>query len=70
MPPVIHERLVNEATMVGTGEILRQMPVEYSPELEQVLHDGIRQAVLHYAHGMDTLARQLYPLRQRGQARA
>jgi hypothetical protein len=65
-----YQRLLNEATMHGVGEILRQMPVEYTPELEQAIHDGVRQAVLHYAEGMDTLARQLYPLGQRGKARA
>ena len=64
MPPAYHPRLLNEATMLGTEEILRQMPAEHGPELEEAVRQGVRQAVLHYAHGLDTLARQLHPLDQ------
>jgi hypothetical protein len=64
-----HERLLNEATRHGTEEILRQMPAEHSPELEQAIRQGVRQAVLYYALGLDSLDRQLHPL-QRGKARA
>lgn len=50
MPTLAHQQLVAEATRYGTGEILRQMPASYTPELEQ----AVRQAVLYYAGGMDT----------------
>lgn len=65
-----HQRLLNEATMLGTEEILRQMPAEYSPALEQAIFQGVRQGILHYAHGLDTLARPLRPLDQAPKARA
>jgi hypothetical protein len=64
MPPAYHPRLLNEATMLGTEEILRQIPAEYSQALEETIRQGVRQAVLHYAHCLDTLARQLHPLDQ------
>jgi hypothetical protein len=54
MLPALHRRLLNQATTHGTGEILRQMPVEHSPELEQAIHQGVRQAVLYYALGLDS----------------
>ena len=70
MPPVIHQRLLNEATLQGTEEVLRQMPAPCSPELEQAIRRAVRQAVLHYAEGMDTLHRQLHPLAHGRQAGA
>jgi hypothetical protein len=68
MPPVLHQRLLNEATLHGTREILRLMPAEHSPELEQAIRQGVRQAVLYYAQALDTLTRQLLPL-EYGKAR-
>jgi hypothetical protein len=65
----LHQRLLNEATQHGTAEVLRQSPAEYSPELEQAIRQGVRQAVLYYAEGLDRLSRQLYPL-GRGKVRA
>jgi hypothetical protein len=65
MPPVSHQRLLNEATRLGTEEILQQLPATHSPDLEQVIRQGIRQAVLHYAEGLDSLSRPLHPLSQR-----
>jgi hypothetical protein len=59
---MLHQRLLNEATAAGTREILRQMPAERSRELEEAIRQGVRQAVLHYAAGLDTLSRQLRPL--------
>jgi hypothetical protein len=70
MPPLVHQRLLSEATLQGTEEILRHMPVPYTLELEQVVHRAVRQAVLYYAEGMDTLSRQLHPLAHGKQARA
>ena len=69
MSPPLHQRLLNEATQHGTEEVLRQMPAEYSPELEQAIRQGVRQAVLYYAHGLENLSRQLNPL-GRGRERA
>ena len=69
MSPLLHQRLSNGATLHGTEEILRQMPVEHSPELEQAIRQGVRQGVLYYAEGLDRLSRQLHPL-DRGKARA
>jgi hypothetical protein len=60
-PPLLHQRLLNEATLLGTEGLLQQLPVEYSQALEQAIHQQVRQAVLHYASGLDTLARQLDP---------
>ena len=65
MSSLPHQRLLNEATRYGTGEILRHMPVAYSPELEQAICQGVRQAVLYYAEGVDSLSRQLHPLDHR-----
>ena len=62
MPPTYHQRLLSEATLLGTELILQQLPAEYSRALEEAIRQGVRQAVLHYAHGLDTLARQLHPL--------
>ncbi len=61
---MLHQRLMNEAMQTGTDQILQQMPVEHSDALEQVIRRGIRQAVLHYAHGLETLERQLHPLQR------
>jgi hypothetical protein len=44
------------------------MPAEHSPELEQAIRQGVRQGVLYYAQGLDTLTRQLHPL-EYGKAR-
>ena len=70
MSPLLHQRLLNEATRHGTEEILQQMPAEHSPELEQAIRQGVRQAVLYYAEGLDTLSRQLRPLDHAVKARA
>ena len=59
MLPPLHQRLLNEATQHGTAEVLRQSPAEYSPELEQAIRHGVRQAVQYYAGSLDTLSRQL-----------
>jgi hypothetical protein len=61
-PPVPHRRLVNESVMRGAEVILELLPLEYSRELELALQAAVRQAVLHYAAGMqDTLAEE-FPL--------
>jgi len=70
MPFPLHQRLLNEATAHGTEEVLRLVPVEYSPELEQAIRLGCRQAVLYYAVGLDTLSQRLQPLDQRRAGRA
>jgi hypothetical protein len=62
MSSLFNQRLLNEATQHGTEESLRQLPVEHSPELEQAIRQGVRQAVLHYAKGLETQERQLHPL--------
>ena len=66
---MLHQRLVNEATQFGVEEIFQQMPVANSPELEQAIRQGVRQAVLYYAAGLDTLSRQLRPLDHGAKAR-
>ena len=66
----LHQRLVNEATQHGTEEVLRLAPVEYSPELEQAIRLGVRQAVVYYAVGLDRLSQRLQPLGQRHAGRA
>lgn len=58
----LHQRLFNEATAHGTNEALRLMPVENSPELEQAIRQGVRQALLYYVHRLDSLEQRLYPL--------
>jgi hypothetical protein len=70
MSPQLHQRLLNEAALFGTEEILRQMPAEHSPELEHAIRQGVRQAVLYYADGLDTLSRQLHPLDHSRKSRA
>ena len=69
MPSLLHQRLLHEATRYGTSEVLRLMPAAYSPELEEAIRQGVRQAVLYYAEGLDSLERRLNPL-ERGKARA
>jgi hypothetical protein len=69
MPPALHQRLLNEATLHGTREILRPMPAEFSPELEHAIRQGVRLALLNYAAGLDSLSRQHHPLEVR-EARA
>jgi hypothetical protein len=69
MSPALHQRLLNEATTHGTDEVLRLMPAENSPEMVQAIRQGVRQAVLYYAAGLDGLSQQLHPL-ERGKARA
>ena len=59
---MLHQRLLNEATQLGTQEILQQLPAEHTDELELALRQAVRRAVLHYALGLDTLSRQLHPL--------
>jgi hypothetical protein len=70
MPPAYHPRLLNEAAQIGTDLILEQLPVAHSPALEEAIRQSIRQSLLHYAHGLDTLARQLHPLDRGTKARA
>jgi len=65
MSSLLHQQLLNEATLHGTEEVLRLMPAEYSPELEHAIRQGVRQAVLSYADGLDRLSRQLPPLERR-----
>ena len=69
MSPALHLRLLNEATQHGTDEVLRLMPAENNPEMVQAIRQGVRQAVLYYAYGLDSLSRQLHPL-ERGKQRA
>jgi hypothetical protein len=66
----LHQRLLHEATQHGTDEVLRLMPAPYSPELEQAIRLGVRQAVLYYVVGVDTLSQRLQPLDQRRTVRA
>ena len=68
MSSFLLERLLNEATQYGTGEILRQMPAAYTPEVERVIREGIRQAVQFYADGLDSLSRQQNPSDQGAKA--
>ena len=70
MPSLLHQRLLNEATRFGTGEVLREMPAAYSPELEEAIRQGVRQAILFYAEEMQRLDQRLHPLDQRGKTRA
>ncbi len=70
MSPLLHQRLLNEAMRFGTGEVLRQMPAAYSTELEEAIRQGVRQAILCYAEGLERLDQRLHPLDQAGKARA
>jgi hypothetical protein len=67
-PP--HQRLLNEAALLATEQILGQIPAEYSPALERGIFRAVRQGIVHYAHGLDTLSRQLRPLDYAAQAGA
>jgi hypothetical protein len=58
----LHQRLLHEATQHGTAEALRLSPAEYSLELEQAIRQGVRQAVLYYAEGLDNVERRIHPL--------
>jgi hypothetical protein len=60
MPPVLHQRLWNEATLHGAQEVRKRMPAEYSLELEVAISQGVRLAVAHCAPELDTLARSLH----------
>ena len=62
MSPPLHQRLVNDATEHGTAQILQQMPAAYSREMEQAIHRGVRQAVLYYALGLESMEQRLHPL--------
>jgi hypothetical protein len=62
MPAVIHRRLLNEAVLQGSEEILKALPSPCPPELEEAVRRAVKGAVLHYADGLDTLDRQLRPL--------
>ena len=66
LPPLHHrlDRLVNEATAYGTGEVLRRMPAPYSPELEEAICQGVRQAVLYYVGVLDSWEQGLHPLKR------
>jgi hypothetical protein len=63
LPP--HQRLLSEAVQHGTDEVLRLMPAENSPELEQAIRQGVRQAVLYYAFALDRLEKRLHPVESR-----
>jgi hypothetical protein len=56
MPSVPHQRLLHEAALMGTEEILRQMPAPYSPALERAIFQAVRQSDLHYVERLDTLS--------------
>jgi len=64
-----HERLVNQAAMLGTEAILQQLPAEHTPALERAIHQSVRQAVLHYAQELEALNRRLRPLAHAGARR-
>jgi hypothetical protein len=68
MSPPLQQRLLNEATAYGTDEVLQHMPVQYGPELEQAIRQGVRSAVLYYADGLDSLEQRLHPI-ERGKVR-
>lgn len=69
MSPPLHQRLLIEATQHGTDEVLRLMPAENNPEMEQAIRQGVRTAVLYYAYGLDSLEQRLNPV-ERGKVRA
>ena len=69
MPPVVHQPLLNEATLQGTQVILQHLPAAYSPELHEVIRQGVRHSILHYCAGLETLERQLHPLEYAGKGR-
>lgn len=51
----LDQRLFSEATAQGTAEVLRLMPAENSPEMVKAIRQGVQQAVLYYAYGLDSL---------------
>ena len=59
---MIYQRLLHEATHLGAEKILDRLPADLQPVLEQAVHQAVREAVLHYAEGMETLSRQLHPI--------
>jgi len=59
-----YQRLLNEATHLGADKILQQLPADLRPTMEQGVHQAIREAVYHYAEGLDTISRQLNPLQR------
>lgn len=61
---MVHQRLLHEAAHLGAEKILRRLPADLRSALEQSVHQAIHEAVFHYAEGMETLSRQLHPLRQ------
>jgi hypothetical protein len=69
MLPPLNQQLLNEATQHGTAQVLHKSPAEYSPELEQAIRHGVRQAVLYYAHRLDTLDGHQLRLLEGSQAR-
>jgi hypothetical protein len=70
MSPQLHQRLLSEATLLGAEEVLRLLPSPSSPALEQAIHWAVRQSLLHYAEGLDTLERRPYAAGQAGKAGA
>ena len=64
MSSLLHERLLSEATRYGTERILRHMPAVYRREMELVICESVRQVVLHYANGMDSLSNRHAPFYQ------
>lgn len=62
MASLLHQGLLKEASGHGTWEVLRLMPVEHSPELEQAIREGVRLAVLYYAARLESMSRHLPPL--------
>jgi hypothetical protein len=59
---MIYQRLLHESTQLGAEKILGKLPADLQPALEQSVHQAVREAVVHYAEGMDTLSRQLNPI--------
>jgi hypothetical protein len=69
MPAPLHQRLLNEATLMATEQILGQMPAEYSPALAQTVYQAVRYGIRQYVEGMELLTR-LSPCRCEGSAAA
>jgi len=61
---MLHQPLLNEAIHLGADKILHRLPADLRPSLEESVHEAIREAVFHYAEGMDTISRQLRPLQR------
>jgi len=62
--PMLHQRLLNEAAQLGADNILQQLPADLRPTLEESVHQAVREAVSHYAAGLDTISRQMNPLQR------